>query len=125
MTQPTQQDKARRFRQMHHAQEILILANAWDVASAKIIEQAGFSAIATTSAGVAWSLGYADGERIPRDEMLRAVERIARAVDLPVSADLEAGYGETLEAVAETMRLAILAGAVGVNFEDGTRRADV
>ena len=103
---------------------MLILPNAWDVASAKIIEQAGFNAVATTSAGVAWSLGYADGERIPRDEMLRAVERIARAVEVPVSADLEAGYGETPKAVAETMRLAIEAGAVGVNFEDGTQRAD-
>jgi len=103
---------------------MLILPNAWDVASAKIIEQAGFNAVATTSSGVAWSLGYADGERIPRDEMLRAVERIARAVEVPVSADLEAGYGETPKAVAETMRLAIEAGAVGVNFEDGTQRAD-
>ncbi len=89
-----------------------------------MIEQAGFAAIATTSAGVAWSLGYPDGERIPRDEMLRAVERIARATALPVSADLEAGYAHTPEAVAETMRLAIEAGAVGVNFEDGTHRAD-
>ena len=124
MTQPTQQDKAQRFRELHHARDILILPNAWDVASAKIIEQAGFAAVATTSAGVAWSLGYPDGERIPRDEMLRAVERIARAVDVPVSADLEAGFGETPEAVAETMLLAIEAGAVGVNFEDGTSRAD-
>src|SRR5205085_1277171 len=88
-----QQRKAKSFRELHYGQDMLILPNAWDVASAKIIEQAGFSAIATTSAGVAWSLGYADGQRIPRDEMLRAVERITRAVDLPVSADLEAGYG--------------------------------
>src|SRR5436309_7350875 len=88
------QGRAQRFHELHHAEDMLILPNAWDVASAKIIEQAGFNAVATTSAGVAWSLGYADGERIPRDEMLRAVERIARAVEVPVSADLEAGYGE-------------------------------
>ncbi len=124
MNRLEQQNKAQRFRELHHADDMLILPNAWDVASAKIFEQAGFSAIATTSAGVAWSLGYADGEHIPRDEMLRAVERIARATALPVSADLEAGYGDTPEAVANTMRLAIEAGAVGVNVEDGTHHAE-
>lgn len=119
-----QRAKAEQFRQMHHGSCMLILPNAWDVASAKLFEHAGFSAIATTSGGVAWTLGYPDGQRISRAEMLQAVGRIARAVSVPVSADLEAGYGTTVEDVVETMRMAIEAGVVGVNFEDGTGHAD-
>src|SRR5207245_11132177 len=80
----------------------------------------GFPAVATTSAGVAWALGYPDGERISRDEMLAVVHRIAAAVRVPVTADLEAGYGATPEAAARTARDAIAAGAVGLNIEDGT-----
>ncbi len=115
--------KATRFLSRHDRQRILLLPNAWDAVSARIFEDAGFEAIATTSAGVATSLGYPDGQVIPRDEMIAAVGRIARAVDLPVTADLEAGYGTTAREVAETARLAIEAGAVGMNVEDDDGRA--
>jgi 2-methylisocitrate lyase-like PEP mutase family enzyme len=95
-----------------------LLPNAWDVASARILEEAGHPAIATTSAGIAYSLGYADGQNIWRDEMLSVVARIARAVRVPVTADLESGYGSTAKEVSETVRAAIEAGAIGMNLED-------
>src|SRR6202008_2288057 len=81
------------FRATHSGRALLLLPNAWDVASARIVEEAGFPAIATTSAGIAFSLGYPDGQKIPRQEMLDAVARIARAVNVPVPADVESGYG--------------------------------
>ena len=115
-------EKAVRLRTLHHGPPILVLPNAWDAASARVIEQAGFSAIATTSAGVAFSLGYPDGQRIGRDEMLAAIRRIAAAVRVPVTADIEAGYGEAPESVAETIRGVLDAGAVGVNLEDSWER---
>lgn len=111
----TQADKARLFLELHRTQRPLVLPNAWDVASARIFEEAGFPAIATTSAGIANALGYADGQRIPRAEMLDMVARIARATRVPVTADMEAGYGDA----AETARGVIEAGAVGFNLEDG------
>lgn len=111
---PTQSEKAQRFRALHHGPEILLLANAWDCASARVVELAGYPAVATGSAGVAFSLGYPDGQRIPREEMLAAVHRIARTVDVPVSADLEGGYGD----VALTTEGLIDAGAAGLNLED-------
>src|SRR5215475_9952919 len=92
-----QSKKAERLRELHKGPEILVFANAWDVASARIIEEAGFPAIATTSAGVAHSLGYRDGQRIPKAEMLDMVRRIANAVNVPVTADFEAGYGTIVE----------------------------
>jgi len=110
--------QASHFLALHHGSEPLILPNAWDVISARLVEDAGFPAIATTSAGVAWSLGYADGQRVSRDEMLAAVARITRAVRVPVTADLEAAYGPRPEDAADTARGAIKAGAVGFNFED-------
>jgi 2-methylisocitrate lyase-like PEP mutase family enzyme len=116
----TQQERAVAFREMHSGSKILILPNAWDVASARIFEVAGFGAIGTTSAGVAASLGYPDGERVPFREMLRVVQRIAEGVMIPVTADIEAGYGVTEGAVAETVKSIIRAGAVGINLEDGT-----
>lgn len=111
-------DKARRLLELHDRRRILVLPNAWDALSARIFEDAGFPAVATTSAGVAACLGYPDGQRIPRDEMLDAVARIARAVAVPVTADLEAGYGLDPAAAAETAALAMQAGAVGMNLED-------
>jgi 2-methylisocitrate lyase-like PEP mutase family enzyme len=119
MDTDTMRSRAQALLDLHHGQEPLLLPNAWDVVSARLFQDAGFSAVATTSAGVAWTLGYPDGERIPREEMLAAVERIAHALDLPVTADLEAGYGPAPEDVAETVRGAISAGAVGMNLEDG------
>lgn len=92
----------------------LVLANVWDAASARIVEDAGFPAIATSSAGVAYALGYADGQQVPPEEMYAAIYRIARTVRIPVTADIEAGYGD----VAKTARALIDAGAVGMNLED-------
>src|SRR2546428_14162454 len=99
---------------MHHGPKILLLPNAWDVASARVFEEAGFGAIATTSAGIAFTLGYPDGQRISREEMLEAVRRIAAAVKVPVTADVEAGYGDRPEDAARTVREVAEAGAVGM-----------
>jgi 2-methylisocitrate lyase-like PEP mutase family enzyme len=120
MTLNTQRDKANAFRKMHDRSGILVLPNAWDVASARIVEQAGFPAVATTSAGVAWSLGYPDGEGLGRDEMLDVVRRVAARVAVPLTADMVAGFGSKPAEVAETVRRLIDAGAVGMNMEDGT-----
>ena len=113
-------EKAERFRKMHHGPRILALPNAWDVASARILEDAGYPAIATSSAGVAFSLGYPDGQRISRDHMLEVVGRIAHAVHVPVTADMESGYGTTVKDMAETAKAVIAAGAIGMNLEDVT-----
>lgn len=110
--------KATALRQLHVAGPLLVLPNAWDAGSARIFVEAGFPAIATTSAGIAFSLGYADGERITRDEMLAAVGRITRRVSVPITADMEAGYGRTPDAVAATVRGVLEVGAVGMNLED-------
>lgn len=115
-----QAKKAETLRKLHAGPRILVLANAWDVASAKIVEDLGLPAVATTSAGVANSLGYSDGQRISRDEMFDMVGRIARAVNVPVTADAEAGYGLTPKEMAETARALVNTGAVGLNFEDVT-----
>lgn len=113
-------DKARLLRSLHDGARLLVLPNAWDAASACVFAACGFPAVATGSAAVAEAHGYPDGERIPPELMLAAVERIARAVDVPVTADLEAGYGDPVA----TARAAWAAGAVGMNFEDGLRPAE-
>lgn len=115
-----QHDKAVLLQKLHQGPEILVIANAWDAASARVFELAGFRAIATTSAGVAASYGYPDGERISRAEMLEAIGRIARQVEVPVSADIEMGYGDSVAEVVDTVRAVIAAGAVGINLEDAT-----
>jgi len=120
----SQTNKAIQFRQLHRGPGVLILPNAWDVASARIFEDAGFPSIATTSAGIAFSLGYPDGQRIPREEMLARIGRIARAVHVPVTADIEAGYGSSAEAAAATTLELIQAGAVGMNLEDASGNPD-
>ena len=114
-------DKAETLRALHKGPGVLVLPNAWDVASAKIFENSGFRAIATTSAGIAASLGYADGQHISRCEMLDAVTRIARAVSIPVTADLEAGYATTAEEMRQTAIGLLETGAVGLNLEDGLK----
>lgn len=114
----TQVAKAERFRALHRGSQILVLPNVWDVAGARLVEQTGLPAVATSSAGIAFSLGYPDGQRIPCPEMVEALRRIARAVDVPVTADFESGYGETPAAVSENVRSVLEAGAVGINFED-------
>ncbi len=121
MDKQVQIERAQRFRALHDRRRVLLLPNAWDAGSARVFEDLGFDAIATTSGGVAWSLGYADGEHAPLEEVIRAVWRIVRVVSLPVTVDFEAGYGESPEAVAASVRAVIDAGAVGINLEDGIR----
>lgn len=121
----TQQALATRFHRLHDrdAERLLVLPNAWDAMSARLVEDAGATAIATTSAGIAWALGYPDGQKISREEMLMMVRVIARAVRVPVTADVEAGYGTgTPEDAAATARGVIAAGAVGMNLEDAPGR---
>jgi 2-methylisocitrate lyase-like PEP mutase family enzyme len=120
MTPDEQRTKAERFLELHHAPAILKLANAWDVVSAKIFQLEGYQAIATTSAGVAATLGYADGQRMSLEESTRVTKRIAECIDLPVSADIESGYADTVEGVVDAARVTLLAGAVGINLEDST-----
>lgn len=122
MDTATQQELAQTFRDHHTATTAgpLVLPNSWDAASTIIYEAAGFEAVGTSSAGIAATLGVPDGEILSRDEMLAVVDRIAHSVAIPVSADIEAGYGDTARDVAETVRRTIDAGAVGINLEDGT-----
>src|ERR1700693_6232322 len=120
MDMETQKAKAEAFRAMHRGARILLLPNAWDAASARVFGEAGFGAVATTSAGIAFTLGYPDGQRISRQEMLAVVGRIARALEVPVTADVEAGYGETPEDAVQTAREVAGTGAVGMNLEDAT-----
>jgi 2-methylisocitrate lyase-like PEP mutase family enzyme len=117
----TLNDKAAELRRLHSDPAILVLVNVWDVVSAKVVaDLPGTTALATASHSIAASHGYPDGEKIPLDEMIAAIARIAAAVDLPVSADLEAGYGDA----GLTVRKAIGAGAVGANLEDQMRPLD-
>ena len=100
-------EKAEAFRRMHDRRWILVLPNAWDALSARIFESAGFPAIATTSAGVSYAIGYPDGEIVPRDEMIAAIGRIARSVTVPVTADIESGFARDGAQVAELERLGV------------------
>lgn len=118
-------EKAERLRALHAGPRILVLCNVWDAASARIVEEAGFPALATTSAGIANMLGYADGESIRPEEMAAAVAVIARAVRVPVTADMEAGYGTTPESAAMAARAVIGAGAVGMNLEDSVEEREL
>jgi 2-methylisocitrate lyase-like PEP mutase family enzyme len=112
--------KADVFRSLHQAPPILILPNAWDAVTARLFVKAGARAIATTRAGIAAALGYADGQNVPRELMLEAIARIARVVDVPVTADIESGYAESPKDLGETIRAVINAGAIGFNLEDAT-----
>ena len=117
----TQGEKAEKFKAMHD-EGIFVLPNAWDVASACVLADVGYEAIATTSGGCAFSVGFCDGENIGRDGMAEVVQRIASGVSIPVSADMEAGYGPTPEDVDITVKAALDAGVVGVNIEDSDKR---
>jgi 2-methylisocitrate lyase-like PEP mutase family enzyme len=114
-------ERAAIFRNLHEGNG-LMLPNAWDAASARIFETAGFPAIGTTSSGIAYTRGLRDGQRITRDAMMVEIANIARAVEVPVTADIEAGYGAAPADVAITVRDALAAGAAGINLEDNTRR---
>ncbi|MFI6625103.1 isocitrate lyase/phosphoenolpyruvate mutase family protein [Streptomyces sp. NPDC050528] len=116
--QNTLRDRALAFRALHVPGRPLVLPNAWDAASARIVEDAGASAVATTSAGLAWALGVADGDRLDRERALAAVARITASVTVPVSADIESGFAKDPAGVADTVRAVLAAGAVGVNIED-------
>ncbi|MGC9537119.1 isocitrate lyase/phosphoenolpyruvate mutase family protein [Streptomyces sp. UG1] len=110
-------DKAQRLRGLG-TEAVLVLPNAWDAGSAAVIAAAGAPAIATTSGGVAWSLGKGDGEQASREEMLAAAARIAATVDVPVTVDVEGGYGAAPAEVAKTVTAVVAAGAAGINLED-------
>ena len=119
-----QHAKVEAFLNLQRTTAGLLLPNAWDSASARLFEEAGFAAIGTTSAGIAFALGSPDGERIQREDMLPVIRRIVAAVQVPVTADIEAGYGPGPEDVAKTTREVIAAGVAGVNLEDNTGDAD-
>lgn len=112
--------KAKIFADLHYKNEPFILANAWDAASARIFEKAGFSAIGTTSAGIAGSRGYRDIQKIPFSEMVDNVKQILSAVSIPVSVDMEAGYSKNIDEIVTNIKKIVSLGAVGINFEDGT-----
>ncbi|MDQ2991457.1 MAG: isocitrate lyase/phosphoenolpyruvate mutase family protein [Candidatus Eremiobacteraeota bacterium] len=115
-----QRDLADRFRAMHVSGDPVLLPNAWDAASARVLESLAFGAVATTSAGVAFLEGFADGQDIGRNAMLAGVARIVRAVHVPVTADMEGGYGPTVADAVATALGVIASGAIGLNFEDAT-----
>ncbi|WP_263705511.1 isocitrate lyase/PEP mutase family protein [Shouchella tritolerans] len=112
--------KLKTFRRLHQQPSTFVLPNAWDAMSAKMFEAGGFKAIGTTSAGIAASLGYPDGQHLPRAKMVDAVRNIANSVAIPVSADIEAGYGQSVAKIVQTVKAVAAAGAVGINIEDGT-----
>jgi 2-methylisocitrate lyase-like PEP mutase family enzyme len=118
---PVTADQRRKAEQLLalHRGPLLLLPNAWDALSAKVFEEVGFNAIATTSAGVAWSLGYADGENVPWHEMVTMIEHVADVVRVPVTADIEGGFSSTTSDLIFRIEEVIEAGACGVNLEDG------
>jgi len=111
-------EKAEEFRSLHHAKRILVLPNAWDVPSARVFEDAGFPAIATSSAALAVSIGYPDGEKIGKEELFSVVRKIAGVLNIPLSVDIESGFGATIDSLSDTIRRVIESGAVGINIED-------
>ncbi|WP_439675732.1 isocitrate lyase/PEP mutase family protein [Embleya sp. MST-111070] len=118
MTSP--RDTALTFRALHTGSAPLALANVWDAAGARLVVEAGARAVATTSAGVAWGLGAADGDLLGRDRALELIARVVAAVEVPVTADIESGFGVDPDGVAETVRGVLAAGAVGINLEDAS-----
>jgi len=120
-----QKTKAEAFRKLHHTGDILLLPNAWDAASAAIMADAGAKAVATSSAAVAWTHGHADGDLLPLDKLVASIASAARAIEVPLTADIEGGYTDDLGELAEVVRRVIEAGAVGINLEDGLRDADL
>jgi 2-methylisocitrate lyase-like PEP mutase family enzyme len=108
------------FRALHAGPEPLVLANCWDAGSARLIESLGARALATTSAGVAWALGYPDGDRLPIERLLATVESIRRVTRLPLSVDVEGGYDDDPVSVGQNVAALARAGAVGINIEDGS-----
>ena len=118
----TQQEKANQFHQLHHSEKLLILPNIWDSLGALLLENMGYPAIATASASVAFSRGFNDGEQIPFEELLVILERITTNVNLPVTADIESGFADNENRLAENIRQVIQTGVVGINFEDTDKK---
>jgi 2-methylisocitrate lyase-like PEP mutase family enzyme len=116
---------AKLFRELHHKPEPLILANAWDAGTARLIENLGGSAVATTSAGVAWALGYPDGIMLPVDKIVQLAQNIVRVIRIPLSVDIEGGYTDNPTAIGETIRALLGVGVIGINIEDGTDSPDL
>lgn len=116
---PESQQKADVLHGLHKKGAVLVLVNAWDAASARVLEQAGASVIATTSAGMAWSLGYADGEQVPTSELIAACARLCRVTRVPVTVDIERGFGSSTEEVRAFVSMLLGLGVVGINIEDG------
>ncbi|MBC7670257.1 MAG: isocitrate lyase/phosphoenolpyruvate mutase family protein [Gemmatimonadaceae bacterium] len=121
MTQTT----ADRFHALHAGPDVLILPNAWDAASAALMEDAGAAAVATSSAAVAWARGYADGDALPVSALIDVIAGIGRVIKVPLTADIEGGYTDDLTELTETVKAVIGAGAVGINLEDGRRDPDI
>lgn len=116
---------AQRFRELHRGGELLVLPNAWDAGSAAVVQHAGAAAVATTSAGVAWSFGYPDGNQLPSDALLDAVRRIVRVLHIPLTVDIEEGGSDDPATVAAGVVALVDAGVAGVNIEDGVGSPDV
>ena len=118
MVSTLQKERADQFLKFHHDQEILVLLNSWDAGSSKLIASCGYKAIATTSMGIAASLGYPDCQVIQLPEMIESITRIVNAVQVPVTVDIEAGYGNNLNEIIESVKKIIATGIVGINIED-------
>jgi len=117
--------KAQTFHDLHAGPDVLVLPNAWDAASAALMEDAGAKAVATSSAAVAWARGYADGDLLPVPVLLDVIGGIARVIKVPLTADIEGGFTDDLETLTQTVAAVIGAGAVGINLEDGGRDPDL
>jgi 2-methylisocitrate lyase-like PEP mutase family enzyme len=115
----------RLFRDLHQGPGLLLLPNAWDAVTARLIESLGAKAVATTSAGLAWSRGYPDGNALPEDQLIAAISDMARVIRAPLTVDIEAGYSDDPAAVARLVARVLSVGAVGINIEDGEGSPDL
>jgi 2-methylisocitrate lyase-like PEP mutase family enzyme len=113
------------FRNLHRGPGLLLLPNAWDAVTARLIESLGAQAIATTSAGLAWSRGYPDGNALPEEQLIAAIRDIARVIRVPLTVDIEAGYSDDPAAAARLVARVLAVGVVGINIEDGERSPDL
>jgi 2-methylisocitrate lyase-like PEP mutase family enzyme len=118
MSSSAQKEKAERFLRLHQDEEMLVLLNSWDVGSSKLVEACGYKAVATTSMGIAASLGYPDCEVVQLSETMEVITRIVNAVQVPVTVDMEAGYGTNVDEVVDSIRKVVATGIVGINIED-------
>ena len=125
MITSTQKEKAEMFLKFHHDKEILVLLNSWDAGSSKLIEASGYKAVATTSMGIAASLGYPDCQVIQLSEMIQVITGIVNAVQVPVTVDIEAGYGNNVDDIIESVKKIIATGIVGINIEDSIELSPV